>query len=241
MTDRRRSFLGVVRWVLNRRRWRTRLPRRIAGVMQTRNYRDDLSSFETLAGLSDVTIVLDDNSTEPFVHAAACTEYLSLRGSSPWSHQANLNLLLYRAFVHGCEWVVTLDDDMLTSHGFQDKAAVHAVIDRMEAESLDLCRFRVRDLWESSERYRSDGVWGQKTTPVIRRNWFFWDGISFRDPALRLEVPAFPENLRVRWSVDPTHVVYHAGNLTDERRRARVEKYRREDPENAFQSDYSYI
>ncbi len=216
-------------------------PRRIAGVLATKNYADTSAVFETLRDLCDLTIVLDDNSTSPFPHKDECTEYIQLRHGEQWNAPANLTLLLYRAFVHGCEWVVSLDDDIILSPGFRSRRDVDDVIDRMEAEKLDFCHFRLRDLWNSEREVRVDGIWSQKTFPVVRRNWFFYDGVTLRDSALRLHTPAFPTGIRSRGIIHPTHMAYHTGCLTPEMRKARVEKYRLEDPENTFQSDYSYM
>jgi hypothetical protein len=209
--------------------------------MATRNYDGGSSSFETLRNLSDVTIVLDDNSVSPFPHRALCTEYISIRNELPWNAPANLTLLVYRAFVHGCEWVVSLDDDVILSSGFQTRSDVDETVDRMEARNADICHFPLRDLWGSSREIRVDGIWSQKTFPVVRRNWFFYGDFTLRDPSLRLHTAAFPADLRVRNLVHPVHVAYHTGCITPDLRRSRVEKYAVEDPDNHFQADYSYM
>jgi len=232
---------SAARWLRNRRPPRAGGPRRTAGVLATRNYDDGCAVFRTLADLCDVTIVLDDNSGVPFVHRDRCTEYIALRHETPWNAPANLTLLLYRAFVHGCEWVVSLDDDIILSHGMRERTALAALIDRLEAADLDLCHFPLRDLWDADDRYRIDGVWAQKTFPVVRRNWFFYDGLTLRDPGGRLHTPAFPSSLRPRWIVETGHAAYHVGCLTADARRSRVEKYGREDPDRVFQRDYSYM
>jgi len=232
---------SALRWLRNRRPPRAAGPRRVAGVLATRDYDDACGVFDTLSALCDVTIVLDDNSSRPFVHRDRCTEYIALRHDSPWNAPANLTLLLYRAFVHGCEWGVSLDDDVILSHGIRDRAALAALIEALDAKGIDLCHVPLRDLWDSDDRYRTDGVWGAKTFPVIRRNWFFYDGLTLRDAGERLHTPAFPSSLRARWIIDPRHAVYHVGCLTADARRRRVEKYAREDPDHVFQRDYSYM
>ena len=209
--------------------------------MATRDYTGSSSTFETLKSLSDVTIVLDDNSASPFPHRDDCTELITIHNEEPWNAPANLTLLLYRAYIHGCEWVVSLDDDIILSHRFQSWRDVEEVITRMETDALDFCHFRLRDLWNSPREIRVDGIWSHKTFPVVRRNWFFYDGITLRNSSLRLHTAAFPTDLRTRSYIHAEHIAYHTGCMTADMREARVEKYRLEDPENSFQADYSYM
>jgi hypothetical protein len=210
-------------------------------VLPTRNYRDTCSVFQTLVNLSDVTIVLDDNSERPFPYRERCTEYIAMRRTAPWNAPANLTMLLYRAFVHNCEWIVSLDDDIILGQTFQDREAVDAVVDRMARGCVDICHFRLRELWNSDSDYRVDGIWGQKTFPVVRRNWFFYDDVTVVRPDERLHTAAFPTSLQARIEIDERHVAYHTGCLQPSDRRARVEKYRLEDPGNRFQRDYQYM
>lgn len=237
----RLSPLSIIRWIRNARPSSGKGPRRVAGVMATKDYSPSCSTFETLRDLCDVTIVLDDNSASLFPNREECTEYIALTNRERWNAPGNLTLLLYRAFVHGCEWVVSLDDDIILSSGFQNRADVDDMIDKMESKRLDLCHFPLRDLWDSGREMRVDGIWSKKTFPVLRRNWFFYEGVSLRDPSLRLHTPAFPIDLRTRGLVDPKHTAYHTGCLTREMREHRVEKYGNEDPDNEFQNDYSYM
>jgi hypothetical protein len=209
--------------------------------MPTRNYDAGSSSFETLRNLSDVTIVLDDNSVSPFPHRDQCTEYISIRNDVPWNCPANLTLLVYRAFVHGCEWVISLDDDIILSSGFQTRGDVDETVDRMEACNADICRFPLRDLWDSSREIRVDGIWSRKTFAVVRRNWFFYGDVTLRDPSLRLHTAAFPSDLKEVNLLHPVHRAYHTGCMTAELRKARVDKYAVEDAQNTFQADYSYM
>lgn len=240
-TCKARSPLAFVRWLRNSRSPARQWPRRVAGVLATKDYTGDCSTFETLQDLCDVTIVFDDNSASPFPHRNECSEYIAARNGEQWNAPANLTLLLYRAYVHRCEWIVSLDDDIIPSHDFQNRRDVDAVVDRMQAGSFDICHFRLMDFWNSVREVRVDGIWSRKTFPVVRRNWFFYDGITLRDPALRLHTAAFPANLRTRSFIHPAHIAYHSGCLTPIMRAARVAKYRREDPLNTFQADYTYM
>ncbi|MBN2492656.1 MAG: hypothetical protein JXQ29_17550 [Planctomycetes bacterium] len=231
---------GLGLYVGHRRR-RARRPRRIAGILQTRDYTDACAAFDSLAALCDVTLVLDDNSATPFPFRDRCSEYVALRNRAGWNASANLTLLFYRACVHACDWIVTLEDDLLLSHQAQDRQTVADRIARAERRKLDIVFFRWRDLWDTEERYRTDGVFACKTFPFLRRNWFFDHAVSVVPPAHRLHASVYPENRIPRWEIDGEGVVYHAGCLTRELRQARVDKYRREDPDHRFQADYAYI
>jgi len=243
-----------VRWdrlvldlVLAVRRRRARLggakrrPARVAGLLPVRDYDDEAGVAPALRALCDVLIVLDDGSAAPFPHAGICDELIRLDRHGPWSDVANRTLLLYRAFVHGCDWAVFSDDDLVFDAGFQTRDDVARVVAELEAARREVYRFAVRDLWESETHYRADGVWGAKSFAVLRKNWFAYPGITLRDPALRLHTAAFPANRRARQRIDDRHVAYHTGCLTAERRRARVERYHREDPGGRFQRDYDYM
>ena len=222
-------------------RRRDRSQPRIAGVMQVKNYRDSCSVFESLRALADFTIVLDDNSTAPFKYRDRCDEYLTLANTGPWNAVANRMLLSQRAFVHGCRWIVEMDDDIVFSNGFQTRADVLSLIEEAERRRADVLLFRLRDLWESTHQFRADGIWARKTFNVLVRNWFYYRSITLRDPARRLHSPFFPANMHPRRVVVEHHVAYHTGCLTREARLRRVEKYRHEDPDNAFQRDYEYM
>jgi len=227
---------------------------RIAGLLAVKNYRDDCSVWESLRALVDVTIVLDDNSTEPFPYRDECDEYLALRRPEPWNHLANYTTLVYRAFVHDCDWVVTVDDDIIYSANFQTRADVCRLVEEATQRGRDTIVFRLRDLWDSEHEYRCDGVWGGKGYMAVHRNWFFDERITLPRPsANRLHRPSRPVRAAARsWWRRPQppaphrwlredYVAYHTGCLTRERRVERVEKYRREDPRNEYQADYGYM
>lgn len=233
--------LSAVQSVQALRRRRDPSKPRIAGVLSVKNYSPVCSAFESLRALSDVTIVLDDNSDASFPHCDECDEYLTLSNDCRWNDVANKTLLMQRAFVHGCDWIVSIDDDVVFSHGFQTKADCRSLIGELERRRVDICLFPLRDLWESTQHVRVDGIWSRKTFNVLRRNWFFYRNISFSDPSRRLHSPVFPRNMRSRRLIVDRHTAYHAGCMTRAARLARVAKYRIEDPENAFQRDYAYV
>jgi hypothetical protein len=218
-------------------------PIKIAGLLQTRNYSDDCSVFNSLKQLSDITIVLDHNSDLPFKYRDRCDEYLVLRNRALWHDLANRTTLLYRALVHGCNWIVSMDDDIVFSHNFQTRNDAVRVIAEMEKQGKDTCLFTLRDLWDSSSHYRVDGVWGRKSLMALRKNWFYYENITLPDPQVdRLHRPVYPTNLRSRGTYTVKfgdYMAYHTGCLTRTQRLHRVDKYKREDPEHP--RAYSYM
>ena len=218
-----------------------RRPLRIAGLMAVRDYTEEVGAFDALKRLTDFTIVLDDNSATPFPHRARCDEFLRLENHEPWNDQANRTLLMYRAFAHGCDWTVSMDHDLAFSHGFRTRDDVADLIGELERDDKESCRFPLRDLWESWDHWRADGIWGRKSIGVLRRNWFAYPAITFKDPRHRFHIAPYPANLAQRMRLETRHVAYHSGARTLAHRRARVAKYAREDPRHEFQGDYAYM
>lgn len=208
---------------------------KLAGIMATRNYSRVSGAFPVLAAMTDITIVLDDGSDQPFYYREQATEYIYLKRSGPWNQGANLTMLLYRAFVHGCDWVFLLDDDLLPSRVLYEN--VRSLID----PNMDLVYVGCRELWGDAEHYRVDGLWGRKETPVLIRNWFFDEGIAVPAP-VRLHKFPLPTHRERRWTTaPPAFLVYHLAMIRPEDREARIAKYRREDPNHEFQGNYSYL
>jgi hypothetical protein len=239
----RADWVLLTAWQAARRLLRPapRRPLRIAGLMAVRDYTDELGAFDALKRLSDFTIVLDDNSAIPFPHREHCDEFLRLENRQPWNDQANRTLLMYRAFAHGCDWTVSIDHDLAFSHGFRTRDDIATLIGELEGEDKESCRFPFRELWESWDQWRADGIWGRKSITVLRRNWFAYPAITFKDPRHRIHIAPYPANLAQRVRIEKLHVAYHSGARTLAERRARVAKYAREDSRHEFQGDYSYM
>jgi hypothetical protein len=206
---------------------------KLAGVMSTRNYSRFPGVFPVLAAMSDITIVLDDGSSEPFPYRDQATEYLYLKRSGPWNAGGNLTTLVYRAFLHGCDWVILCDDDMLPS------ATLFRNVRMLVDQKQDIVYVQCRDLWNDAEHYRVDGPWANKDFPFLIRNWFFDPNLTLITPP-RLHKSPWP--VRQQWYMAPLpFAVYHLGSLSAQQRRERVEKHEREDPQFIFQENYSYL
>lgn len=215
---------------------------RIAGVLAARDYDPACGVLDALRALADVVIVLDDGSSPPLARDPdRIDELVRLERRGPWNDAANRLLLLERALVHGCDWLVCLDDDHVPSAGLQTRDDAAREVDGLRRRGADIGRVPMRDLWESPERYRVDGIWGRKSHPAFRRNWLADRSITLPDLARRLHAPVFPRNLRVRSVLLDHLALYHTGCLTRAAREARVARYATEDPRNEFQRDYAYM
>lgn len=213
----------------------------IAGILPTRDYNDKAHVFERLTKLTDKVIVLDDNSAlRPFPFADQCDIYLNMKRKGPWNCSGNRLLLMQMAYQLGCHWVLRLDDDMVLGRQLQTRNGIDDFITSMVRQGHDEASFECRELWDNVGQYRVDGLWGNKRSILLQRNWLFNKEITLPDLSRRLHSRCTPANTPViPWNV--TNHVYHLGSLTARQRQARVNKYRREDPNHEFQANYSYL
>lgn len=208
---------------------------KLAGVMATRNYRRVPGVFPVLAAMTDTTIVLDDGSEEVFPYRAEASEYIYLKRTGAWNQGANLTTLMLRAFIHGCDWLLMCDDDILPC------AALFKNVRELIKPGMDVVYVGCRELWGDAEHYRADGFWANKDFPLLIRNWFFDEHITVPQP-VRLHKPPVPAHRERRWtSAHAKYYVYHLGAMSAEQRREQAAKYEREDPNHEFQDGYSYL
>lgn len=211
---------------------------KVAGILQTKNYKDTYSVFKSLKELTDFVIVLDNNSDTEFPYKNECDEYIKLNTKDLWHDLGNQTTLFARAYFNDCDWIVRMDDDIVFGEHFQTKDDVKLIINAMAAQDFNLGLFRLKDLYGTISTYRHDGIWNGKTFPAIYKNWFFNKNINFNKDK-RLHSFCYPSDLQ-----RPTHIdinTYHFGNLTFKFRQSRVEKYKIEDKNNVFQYDYDYL
>lgn len=201
---------------------------KICGILQTnKSERDHLGeALIAMRLLCDHVVVLAHNSPASQFRRG-CT-ILRLEDEQ-WNCTGNHALLHTEAKALGCDWVMRLDDDMDIPPTTVKK--IRDMVLQAEAVGADYVRVTMRELWGGHNVYRSDGIWGNKTWALLHRNWTTMD-----IPDQRLHVGAIGEPYDSR---DIT--VFHSGCMTRELREARVAKYQREDPDNRFQPDYSYM
>lgn len=217
---------------------------KIAGVMQTKNYDDTFKVIQTLRELTDVVIVLDDNSTHPITTQMypQIDVLLTRTHRGVFNCQRNHTLMMYLAWENKCDWIVRMDDDFILSAETRRRKSIENLIAFSKEKQGDIIRVTQRDLWNSYDTYRTDGIWGKKTIVLVQRVWFGDKNISLIDPnEYRLHRICFPENPNPKTVFYPNCVIYHTGCLTHQNREQRVENYKVWDRDHKFQEDYSYI
>lgn len=216
---------------------------KLAGLLSTRDYSDNWRAYHLFESLVDWTAVLDDCSRIPFQHRDDADEYLTLRRGTRWNDVANRTMLMYRAYVNGCDWVLRFDDDILPSLDLYRALRDRRLLPRPEdGESYNGVVVALRDLWGDVTQYRVDGRWAHKTYVILMENWMCRRQVHLPDPDRRLHAAPFPPNgYEVRLKHAENLCLYHFGSLTPQQRSQRVEKYRREDGQCQFQDDYEYL
>lgn len=216
---------------------------KLAGCMVVQNHQPRFGTFKCLKSLSDFTTVLEDNCMPSSYLKHFADEHMTLFRGGRWNDTANRTMLMYRAYVAGCDYVLPWSADVLPSAKlFQ--WIVNARNDRQWAfgPRYDMFQCELRELWDSQNNWRSDGVWIQKRNVFMQRNWIGDDDISMPKPHYRLHIYPFTRNRRkCTHHMPPGFCIYHFGSLTADMRRQRVEKYAIEDANHEFQADYKYL
>ena len=237
---------------------------KIAACMVTQDYDIRMGTYECLRSLSDfITILADCPTTQVWERLSSFKdkpdELISLyrRPETLWNDTANRTMLMYRAYLAGCELVLPWSSDVLPSKALFDwimhtktvmNLSIEQLLDGQERtipvlSPFDFFQVKLCELWGSIGEWRSDGVWNDKRNVFMQRNWLFNPCISMPLQGERLHQYPFPRDKSpvTQFMDKPEFRIYHLGSLTPEMRRARVAKYSREDAGNHFQSDYAYL
>jgi len=159
-------------------------------------------------------------------------------GRPAWDEPANYRALVTAAQRHGPGWAISLDADERVEHRFRARA--ERAIARGRRFGLTAFSVRLRELWDSGETWRSDGVWGDKGPP---RMFELRPDHEFDERALHAgKVPL--QARRVRGSVPRADlIVYHLRMISPEARAARRARYEELDPTAELQprEGYAYL
>ncbi len=146
--------------------------RRILALLAFHNEMTRLADyFRNVAPQVDGVLALDDGSTDgsgDFVRQQQCVlELIRLAPRTPhvWDEPRNRRLLVEAALRHGAEWILVVDADERLETRFRERA--DAEIARAEREEILAYRVTLRELWNGQDRYRADGIWGQKQPPRL--------------------------------------------------------------------------
>lgn len=187
--------------------------------------------MSTFSALDDGS---SDGSAELLEGHPQVLEVLRVASDRPaWDEVGNYRRLVDAALRHGADWAVSIDADERVERDFRRRA--ERVIARGGRLGLAAYSVRLRELWDSPYRYRSDGVWGCKRPPRL----------------FRLEEGAELDTRELHSSKAPVGArlagadleVYHLKMIRPEDRRARRDRYQRLDPEARWQplEGYAYL
>lgn len=153
-----------------------------------------------------------------------------------WDEQANHRALVSAALRHGAEWLLALDADERVEHEFRLRA--ERVIRRGRPLGLRAYAVRLRELWDSRDTFRVDGIWGRKGVERLFRARA--DHVFDPRPLHGLKAP-LQDRCRGSYPLADLEV-YHLRMIRREDRLARRRRYERLDPEARCQPEgYAYL
>ncbi len=196
--------------------------------------------FENLSAHVDGVVALDDQSTDESAEYVASqplvVELLRVEPGSqaPLEEAHNRRTLTEAAWAHDADWLLGIDPDERVEREFRGRAE-HA-IDRAERLGRGALWVHFRELWDSPDRFRTDGIWGLKRKACLFRSS---TDHHFDDRWIHtLWAPPPPPG---GWPQADLYL-YHLRMIRAEDRQARIEHYRRIDPEAKFQEiGYDYL
>jgi hypothetical protein len=167
-------------------------------------------------------------------HVDELVELIRIPRERPgWDEVGNYRRLLEAAFRLGAEWALCLDVDERLEWDFRARA--ERVIRRGGRFGYTAFSVRFRELWNERDRFRADGIWGQKTQPRLFR--VRPDHELDEAPLHGIKAPLQAAPFRLG-----DLVVYHLAMLTEADRAARRAKYERLDPQARWQErGYAYL
>lgn len=207
---------------------------RLVCLLPVRNGAEDLPGYlESVAGLADAVVALDDGSTDQTPELLAAAPLVELVVSNPpregfdgWDDGANRTRLLEAAAALEPTWILSLDVDERIDPG--DASALRSFIET-EAISGLAFGFRVFRMWGDTAHYEPPGYW-------VYRLFAHEPGQRFS--VQRLHFHPVPVSIPRPCWIRTTVRIQHLAGLTPERRAARILKYRETDPGWSFGHAY---
>lgn len=210
---------------------------RVVCLLPARNCEADLPAyFESVARVADAVVALDDGSTDDtgsILDDEPLVKVLLTRPERPdhrsWDDAGNRRALLEAAGQLRPAWILYLDADERLDPG--DAEALRAFCaEGGPALPGFAYGFRVHRMIEDLSRFDHADLW------VYRL--FAWRE-DLHLPRKRLHFVPVPDEIPRERYLRTTVRIQHISSLTEERRRARFEKYREADEHFEFQGDYS--
>jgi hypothetical protein len=213
---------------------------RLLALLAIRNHAHYLPGF--LANVTphvDGIIALDDGSTDATValleRRREILEVIRIPTDRPvWDEVGNHRRLLDAALRHGAEWLLSIDADERLERDF--RARCERVIRRGRLLGYTAYGVRIRELWDAPDRYRVDGVWGQKTAARLYKM-----RADHKLDTRALHASKAPRQGRIdgRYPIADLDI-YHLAMLTPELREARRRRYELLDPTGRWQQKIGY-
>jgi glycosyltransferase involved in cell wall biosynthesis len=218
---------------------RGRRVRMIATIM-VRNEREHLPGMLRNVGPQvDGIVALDDGSDDGTDRLLEQSPYvLEVMRNPPdrpaWDEPGGHRRLVAAALRHRADWIITVDADERLEREFRIRA--ERVIRRGSRFGLTAFSVHIRDLWDSPDHYRADGVWGRKRAPRL-----FRARPDHQFDERPLHAAKAPLQGKVLGSFPRADlVIYHLRMIRQESRIARRERYQRLDPDERWQPNVGY-
>lgn len=210
---------------------------RLVCLLPARNCAEDLPGYlDSVSRFADAVVALDDGSTDETRSVLAAHPLVRIILSNPrregyggWNDSANRNRLLAAAAELNPGWILSLDADERIDP--EDAAALRKFI---ESEEPARCGYLLRVLRMIGDlgSYDQSDLWVGRMFPHEPGQRF---------PTERLHFVALPTSIpRDRW-LRTTIRIQHLAGMTEERRRARFQKYLEADPRRAYQRTYDHL
>lgn len=215
---------------------------RLLALVAVRDEMEYLPGFVgNVAPQVDGIIALDDGSRDgsaEFLEASSSViDLLRVVPDRPvWDELGNHRALVEAALHHRAEWILCLDADERLERDFRLRA--ERVIRRGRLLGYSAYAVRLRELWESPDVFRVDGIWGRKAMARLfkaRRDHDF-------DPRPLHGIKA-PLQARRNGRYPLADLsIYHLGMISREDRLARRRRYELADPDARWQRvGYAYL
>lgn len=210
---------------------------RLVCLLPIRNAEEDLPGYlESVARFADAVVALDDGSsdrTRELLEAEPLVELLLAnprrRSYSGWDDAANRNRLLEAAAELQPDWIVSLDaDDRVDA---DDAAALRGFLER---DALPGCAFGFRyfRMW-GQDRYDPRITWAYRLFAYAPRQRF--------PDRERLHFDPVPTSIPRQAWLRTTLRIRHLAAMNEERRLARLAKYREADPEGEYPTNLGWL
>ncbi|MEW5916203.1 MAG: glycosyltransferase family 2 protein [Gemmatimonadota bacterium] len=215
---------------------------RLIALLAVRNGMRHLPGFlRNVSQQVDGIVALDDGSSDGSFELlsadASVLEVLRQPRDRPfWDEVGNHRQLVHAALRHNAEWIVCVDADERLERNFRARA--ERVIARGRWLGLSAFAVRVRELWDRTDQFRVDGIWGRK---LVARLFRAREDHEFDPRPFHAHKAPLQGKYRGRYPLTDL-TLYHLGMLHPEDRVARRRRYELLDPDCRWQAiGYSYL